>query len=232
VFEMADQLMPRQLDADAGALLAALVEELGIAVVTGARIQGLLGGERVEGLTLADGRRFEADLVVVSTGIAPNIDWARRDGIACGRGILVDDRMQTSVADVYAAGDVVEWRGHVVGLWANAIEQAEVATANAVGRAAEFSGFVPVTILKCLGLPVFSVGQILADGPEVTSQRALDAVAHRYRRVIFRAGLPVGGILLNTTDGMGEMKKLVEGGAQVERLSRAVLAANLVAAGA
>ena len=230
VFELAPHLMPRQLDADAAALFAELVKEKGITPVTEVRIQSLLGRDRVEGLLLADGRRFDADLVVVSTGIKPNVDWLERGGLECGRGILVDDRMRTSAGDVYAAGDVVEWRGQVVGLWANAIEQAEVAAANAVGKAAAFAGFVPVTILKCLGIPLFSVGGVPAAGGDVASQRVLDPVSRVYRRVIFRNGLPVGAILLNTTEGMAEMKKLVEGAAQIERLSRSVLAAEPAAA--
>ncbi|MBI3636569.1 MAG: FAD-dependent oxidoreductase, partial [Candidatus Rokubacteria bacterium] len=232
VFELAAHLMPRQLDADAAALFADLVRAKGITPVTGVRIQSLLGSDRVTGLALDDDRRFEADLVVVSTGISPNVDWVQRAGVRCGRGVLVDDRMRTSAEDVYAAGDVVEWRGQVVGLWTNAIEQAKVAAANAVGRSAQFAGFVPVTILKCLGVPVFSIGNILADGDGVASQRVVDPVGRVYRRVITRNGFPVGGILLNTTDGMAEMKKLVEGAAQVERLSRAVFAPEPVAAGA
>jgi ferredoxin-nitrite reductase len=231
VFELAPRLMPRQLDADAAALFAELVKDKGITSVTEARIQSLLGGDHVDGLALSDGRRFEADLVVVSTGIQPNVDWLQRAGLDCGRGVLVDDRMRTSADDVYAAGDVVEWRGQVVGLWTNAIEHAKVAAANAVGRPAQFSGFVPVTILKCLGIPCFSIGSILADGGEVTSQRVLDPASRIHRRVIVRNGLPVGGILLNTTDGMADMKKLVEGAAQIERLSRSVLVAEPATAG-
>ena len=231
VFELAPHLMPRQLDAEAAAVFAELVKDKGITPVTGVGIQSLLGRDRVEGLALRDGHRVDADLVVVSTGISPNVDWVQRAGLDCGRGLLVDDRMRTSAEDVYAAGDVVEWRGRVVGLWTNAIEQAKVAAANAVGRSAEFAGFVPVTILKCLGIPLFSIGSVLADDGEVTSQRVLDPVSRIYRRVIVKNGLPVGGILLNTTDGMAEMKKLVEGAAQIERLSRAVLANDLVVAG-
>jgi ferredoxin-nitrite reductase len=224
VFELASHLMPRQLDADAGALFTDLVREKGITPVTEVRVQSLLGHDRVEGLALGDGRRFDADLVVISTGISPNVDWVRRAGLDCGRGVVVDDQMRTSAQDVYAAGDVVEWRGQVVGLWTNAIEQAKVAAANAIGRPAQFAGFVPATILKCLGIPLFSIGSILADTGDITSQRVLDPVSRVYRRVVFRHGLPVGGLLLNTTEGMADMKKLVEGSVQIERLSRSLLA--------
>lgn len=231
VFELAPHLMPRQLDADAAALFEDLVKDKGITPVTGVGIQALLGRDRVEGLLLADGRRFDADLVVISTGIRPNVDWVQHAGLDCGRGVVVDDRMRTSAADVYAAGDVVEWRGQVVGLWTNAIEQAKVAAAGAVGRSARFSGFVPGTILKCLGIPLFSIGSILADGDDVSSQRMLDPAGRVYRRIIVRHGLPVGGILLNTTEGMAEIKKLVDSAAHIEGLGRAMRADEPLAAG-
>ncbi|MGH7410670.1 MAG: FAD-dependent oxidoreductase, partial [Candidatus Methylomirabilis sp.] len=220
VFEYFPYLMPRQLDAEAAALFAELVKEKGITPYMGVEVRDLLGRDRAEGLTLADGRRFEADLVVVSTGITPNTDWIRRAGIDCKRGIVVDDRMQTSAENVYAAGDVAEWRGQVVGLWSNAIEQAKVAAANAVGKPFEFSGFVPVMILKCLGIPLFSIGEVLSDGEGTTAQIVNDSARRIYRKLVTRHGLPVGGILLNTTEGMAEMKKVVEATAQINRLTK------------
>ena len=143
VFEYMPRLMPRQLDTAGAALLTAMVQEKGIASHVGVAVQELLGSARVTGLQLADGRRFEADVVVVSTGIKPNIDWVKRSGIHCARGVVVDDRMQTSAENVFAAGDVVEWREQVVGLWTNAIEQAKVAATNAVAQMAFFREVSP-----------------------------------------------------------------------------------------
>ena len=105
VFEMGPYLMPRQLDAEAAALFADLVKEKEITPYAEVKVEALLGTDRIEGLALADGRRFDADLVVVSTGISPNIDWVKRAGLDCRRGVLVDDRMQTSATEVYAAGE-------------------------------------------------------------------------------------------------------------------------------
>ncbi len=200
-----------------------MVRDKGIAPYMRVGVQELLGNERVEAVQLADGQRFEADLVLVSTGIRPNIDWVKRSGIHCARGVLVDDGMQTSAEQVFAAGDVVEWQGQVVGLWTNAIEQAKVAAANAVGQTAVFRGCVPVTILKCLGIPLVSMGEILEDSETITSRVQHDEAARTYRRVIFRHGLPVGGLLLGTTRGMGDMRKLIEGGLELERLRQQVV---------
>ena len=230
VFEYFPYLMPRQLDRVSGDLFLAAVAEKGIEAYVGVAVKELLGKKKkVSGLSLADGRAFDADVVIVSTGIQPNTEWVKRSGVQCQRGVLVDDRMQTSSPDVYAAGDVAEWRGQVVGLWTNAIEQAKVAATNAMGKMAFFQGFLPVTILKCVGIPLVSIGEVKEDGGAVTSRVTKDAAAGTYRRVIFRHGLPVGGILLGTSAGMGELRKLIEGGLELEKLKEKVVPEEVVA---
>jgi ferredoxin-nitrite reductase len=223
VFEFLPHLMARQLDATAARLLQEGVRERGVEPFLGVAVKELLGKDTVEGLVLADGRRFEADVVVVSTGIRPNTDWVSRSGVQCARGVLVNDRMETSAPGVYAAGDVAEWREQVVGLWTNAIEQARVAAANAVGKVAFFQGFLPVTTLKWSGLHVTSIGEVREDGLGITSRITEDVEEGTYRRIVFRQGIPIGGVLLGTARGLGELQKLVQGGLELERLRRKVV---------
>jgi NAD(P)H-nitrite reductase large subunit len=92
-----------------------------------------------------------------------------------------------------------------------------------MGKMAFFQGFLPVTILKCLGIPLVSIGQIHDDGGAITSHTTSDPETGNYRRVIFRDGIPVGGILLGTSSGMGELRKLVEGGLELEKLKHKVV---------
>ncbi len=87
--------MERQLDAPAGALLKTLVEAKGIKVVLNANTARLHGERRVEGVELVDGRRLEADAVIFAAGIRPNVSLAKEAGIAVGRGVVVDDHLQT-----------------------------------------------------------------------------------------------------------------------------------------
>jgi ferredoxin-nitrite reductase len=223
VLEALPYLMPRQLDRTAAALFTEKLRGMGIEALVGVGVQELLGDASIEGVALADGRRIDADLVIVSTGIRPNVDWVKRSGIHCDRGVLVDDRMQTSAPGVFATGDVAQWRGQVVGLWTNAVEQGKVAAANAVGRTAFFPGFVPVTILKCLDIPLVSMGEVREDGDGITSRVTCDADAGTYRRVVFRHGIPIGGLMLGTAGGMGEMRQLIEGGVELEKLRRKVV---------
>ncbi len=223
VFEFMPMLMPRQLDKIGGEWFGQMVAEKGIEPHTGVRVKELVGEERVQGIRLEDGTFFAANLVIVSTGIQPNVDWVKRAGLHCERGILVGDRMETSAKNVFAAGDVAQWRGQVIGLWTNAVEQAKIAAANAVGKTGFFQGFLPVTILKCLGIPLISMGEIKEDGGTIRSKTTSDAPNKIYRRVILREGIPVGGILLGTSSGMGQMRKLIESGLELEKLREKVL---------
>ena len=218
VLEWLPRLMPRQLDAAGAEWLAERLRWAGVRSRTGVGVAALEGADRVRGVLLDDGTLVEADLVVVSTGIKPNVEWVRRSGIRCDRGVLADDRMATSAPDVYAAGDVVEWRGRVVGLWTNAIEQARVAGANAAGQMSFFEGFLPVTGLKCAEFPLTSIGEILEDGEGVTSETYRDPKTGAYRRLVLRRGLPVGGLLLGTSAGSGDLLSVVQKGVELERL--------------
>jgi len=231
VFEFLPQLMPRQLDRFGAALFLEKVRSRQMETHVGVQVKEICGEAEVEGIVLSDGRRFEADLVIVSTGIQPNIDWVKRSGIHCRRGVLVNDRMQTSAENVLAAGDVAEWKGQVVGLWANAIEQATVAATNAAGKFSIFEGFLPVTVLKCLDIPLISIGEIQEDGGEVASKIQFDEAAGTYRRLILRSGIPVGGILLGTSKGMGEMRRLIEKGIELEKLGKRLMPETVVLTG-
>ncbi len=228
VLEFLPRLMPRQLDAAAAAWLSGQMAAKGVTASAGVTVTELRGARHVEGLALADGRAIPADLVVVSTGIAPNMDWVKRSGIHCGRGVLVDDRMQTSAPGVFAAGDVVEWRGMVTGLWNPAIDQARVAAASALGMAARYAAAPPVTILKCPGVSVVSIGEIAEDGGAITSE--IEFTSGAYRRLIFRQGVPVGAILFGTLSGLGELRKRVEAGWQQQSGQGAASEAALRAA--
>ena len=143
--------------------------------------------------SLADGRRLPADVVLVAAGIAPSAELARHAGLEVQRGVLVDDHLRTSDPRIFAAGDLAEWRGSILGLWPVAVEQAEVAAENAVGGSRPYAGTVPVTMLKVVGVELLSIGAI--DGPRELADADPDAL--RYRKLVLdEEGRAIGGILL------------------------------------
>src|ERR1700684_1303017 len=105
LIHLMDRLMERQLDAPAADLLKTLVERKGIRVLLNANTARLHGATRVDGIELTDGRRIDADAVIFAAGIRPNVALARDGGIPVGRGIVVDDHLQTGAPEIYAVGE-------------------------------------------------------------------------------------------------------------------------------
>jgi len=133
VIEFASRLLPNQLDECSAEMLVEHLRGLGVTALLGAESQQILSGEHgTAGVLLKDGRLAQGEFVLFSTGVRPNVTVAREAGIAIGRGVQVNDSMQTSAPDVYAAGDVVEHRGHVYGIIPPCLEQARVAAQNMV----------------------------------------------------------------------------------------------------
>src|SRR5687768_16681084 len=103
--------MERQLDAGAGALLAPALADLDIAIQFERNTTAIVGPVHATGLHFKGGERLDADLVVVSVGIRPEIKLARSIGVECERGIVVDDGMRTSVPGIWSVGECAQHRG-------------------------------------------------------------------------------------------------------------------------
>ncbi len=123
VVHLADRLMEQQLDALGARVLERRLRDMGIAMRLGAVTEEITGGGRVTGLRLADGEELPADVVVVATGVRPDVALARDAGLEVGRGIAVDDQMRAGHAGVLAVGECAEHRGVVYGLWPPARRQ-------------------------------------------------------------------------------------------------------------
>jgi nitrite reductase (NADH) large subunit len=195
LIHLMDRLMERQLDAPAADLLKSLVEPKGIKVLLNANTARIHGTTRVEGVELTDGQQLDADAVIFAAGIRPNITLAKEAGIAVGRGVVVDDHMQTSVPDIFALGECAEHRGICYGLVEPAYEQARVLARHLAGHADSYSGSVVATNLKVSGVSVFSAGDFLgADGSEAIVLK--DIKRGIYRKLVMADGHLTGAVLV------------------------------------
>ncbi|HZQ62859.1 MAG TPA: FAD-dependent oxidoreductase, partial [Casimicrobiaceae bacterium] len=103
VVEMGDRMVPRMMDDGAGGMIKRWVEMKGVRVHTSTRVQAIERGAPLA-VRLSNGESLAADLVIVATGVQPNIAFLQGSGIDCGVGVLTDAHMQTSVPGIYAAG--------------------------------------------------------------------------------------------------------------------------------
>jgi nitrite reductase (NADH) large subunit len=211
VVEHETHLMARQLDRGAGLLLEEQILAMGLGVRTGCSVQAIEGAGRVEHVRLSSGETIACDSVIICTGIRSNIELAREAGIAVGRGITVNDRMQTSDPDVYAAGECAEHDGHVYGLVAPGLEQAAVAAGHLAGENASYRGSVPTTKLKIVGTDVFSMGDIeqLDQRLDVSSVTWKQPRKGIYRRLVRRRGRLVGALAVGDWPEVNRIQQAV-----------------------
>ena len=177
------------------------VEKLGIEVVLEAQTAAIEGDGRAERVVLKDGRALPASLVVMAAGVRPETGLAQGAGIEVGRGILVDDKLETNWPSVYAIGECAEHRGVCYGLVEPAYAQAKALARHLAGLPARYEGSLLATNLKVSGVPVFSMGDFEGEGAETIVLE--DQAAATYRKLVVRDSRLAGAVLVgDTTDAL------------------------------
>lgn len=147
VAELADTLLPRQLDPEGGRFLRSRLEDAGLEIITGADFEALRD-------------KIEGSCIVAAAGVRPDLTLAKSAGLKTSRGVLVDDGMRTSDPNIYACGDVAEFQGAVPGLMPTASAQGSVAGTNAAGGSAVYRAVSPSPMLRVAGISVLSIGSV------------------------------------------------------------------------
>jgi nitrite reductase (NADH) large subunit len=228
LIHLMDRLMERQLDAPAADLLKTLVERKGIKVLLNANTARLHGATRVDGVELTDGRRIEADAVIFAAGIRPNVALAKDAGIAVGRGIMVDDHLQTAAPEIFALGECAEHRGICYGLVEPAYEQARVLAQHLAGKTAAYGGSVVATNLKVSGVSVFSAGDFI--GAEGSETILLSDVRHgTYKKLVISEGRLAGAVLVGDVESALWYLELIRNREPVARIRRDMMFGRAVA---
>ncbi|HYQ39747.1 MAG TPA: nitrite reductase large subunit NirB, partial [Pseudomonas sp.] len=214
VVHLADWLLERQLDRTAGKLLQSALEERGIQFRLNTSTSELLdnGEGRVAAAKFSDGEVIPADLVVMAAGIRPNYELAERIGLACNRGILVDDTLLTSDPHVYSVGECASHRGIAYGLVAPLFEQAKVCASHLAGLGnALYEGSVTSTKLKVTGIDLFSAGDFMGEAGTETITLA-DPIGGVYKKLVIKDDVLVGACLYgDTADGGWYFRQIREG---------------------
>jgi nitrite reductase (NADH) large subunit len=214
VYELQARIMPTALDAGGAALLAARVREHGVELATGVQTQGFersrAGRNRAGSVRVLarDRQPLEVDLVIVGTGVRPNVELLAGSPLAIERGmrgIPVDSRLRTTAEGIFAAGDVAAGptafgEAHEIhALWSTAVEHGRIAGANLAGHEQSYAGSLNMNVTEMFGLTVASMGRF-GDGAELHSWQQVDSAEPRYLRICFEDDLPVGAVTVGPTD--------------------------------
>lgn len=210
VLEATPQIIGRQVDGETAAILKRIMADMHVACFEGVSIAGIEGEDRVTGVRLADGRIFPAELVIVSCGNRANVQAAKDAGIAVDRAIVVNQRMETSVPDIYACGDCAQFDGVNYQLWQEAANQGRTAGANAAGEPVTFANQMLGLSLESFGTSLFAMGDPgkRTDIPYKTVETH-DAVALRHEKYWFFGGSLQGAVLIGVPSKVADITHAV-----------------------
>ncbi|SNS31081.1 Pyridine nucleotide-disulphide oxidoreductase [Noviherbaspirillum humi] len=225
VVEKGMRMMPHLIGEGASRVVRQWCQTKGIRVVTGTRVRAIAASSDGTQLPvppsaplaawLSSGEVVQADVIIHATGHAPNTAFLQESGIRCASGILVDDRMQTSVPGIFAAGDCAEvfdselGRTVISAMQWNAVEQARCAGLNMTGRHATQHRVRQVDMMELLGLPLASFGHWrgVSGGQWVEMS---DERNFRYLRLEFGKDVLVGSNAVGLSDHAGVLRELIQ----------------------
>lgn len=206
VIEMMQRLLPRQLDEEASVLFEESVKATGIKVIKGVQTQEIVGEPKAEGVMLTTGEVIKGDLIIFSIGIRADVQLAKNAGLTTDRGIIVNDFMQTSVKNIYAAGDCAEYSGINYAIWPEAVEQGKVAGLNAIGSKTVYEPVVPFNIYHGMNLRLFSMGDVGGNPVNQYEVHRVGEIEH-FEKYYYVNDHLVGGILMGNISKSGKLKK-------------------------
>jgi nitrite reductase (NADH) large subunit len=209
VVEFSPRLLPRQTDPACASLLQTRLEQMGFSFYLRAASKEIEGEAQVKGLLLEDGRRIEADLIIISAGVRPNLELAQKLGLKLGKGVPVSDHMETEIPGIYGAGDGIEHQGRLYGIWPASEKQGQTAGLNMAGKPTAYTGTTPSNLLKVAGIDLLAAGDIDPDG-KLEAFVDQNRETGTFRKMVIRDNTIVGCLLFGTLEGRKNILKAME----------------------
>src|SRR5579859_2903262 len=212
VVHLMKHVMEVQLDPKAGKVLLSSLERMGVRVHLEKMTKAVLGEESVTGLAFDGGSTLDCDMVIISIGIRPNVDLARRAGLVVGRGIVVQDDFSCSEPDVYAIGECSQHRNRVYGLVAPIWDQVQCLADRLTIEQSQttYQGSLESTKLKVMGVELAVMGEkepVHEDDEVITFSDPSRGV---YKKMIVRDNRLAGAILLGDAPTAPRMLQMFE----------------------
>ncbi len=229
VVQRIGRFMDRQLDPLGSDILHEEIVARGIEVYYNDEVEQFYGTEKIEGVRLKSGQKLDCNAIIVAAGTTPTIQLAKESGLECNRGVVVNDYLQTSDPDIFACGEIAEWKKQMWGITAAAEQQAEVVAKFFAGDLSSFyKGSLSMNLLKMHGLNLCSLGVVevpmgSADYEEVTF---IDKAKHYYKKCIIHKDKLVGAILIGDKSEFLEFKDLIANGIELSEKRLQLLRSN------
>ncbi len=214
IVQLSSRLMERQLDVLASTLLREKIEDLGIKVYTNDQVQELeqVDHQRITA-KLKSGIHLQSRAVVYAIGTRPNIELARLADLSCGRGIKVNQFLQTSDPDIFAMGEIAEYDQRLNGITAAAEQQADCLAHYLSGDLTHnYQGSISMNILKVADFELCSLGMPEPPSTDANYQEIvfIDKSRHYYKKCLVKDDHLVGAILMGDKTEFPEFKRLIE----------------------
>lgn len=217
VIELLNKVLGKALDNRGSEIVEKIMRDIGINFFFEDTVEEILGNEKVESVKLKSGKIINAEMVIVAIGVRPNTELAQTAGIKVNRGIDTNLFMETSIPDIYAAGDCVENIDITdntkknLPLFPLAFEQGLVAGLNMAGKKMKYLGGLPLNSLKFLEeAPVLNAG--IVEPPDSTYEVLVnDRFEKRgyYRKAIIKDNRLVGFVAIGEVDRVGILTGII-----------------------
>lgn len=214
VVEFLPRLLPRQTDPEGSRLLQRRMEQMGFSFRIGAATKEIRGRDRATGILLDNGTVLDADTIIVSAGVRPNGRLPLSLGLTIEKGLSVNDRMETGIAGIFAAGDLVQHRGVFYGIWPAAEQQGAVAGASMAGVEAVYEGTTISNTLKVAGIDLMAAGDIDPDCKE-DAVILKDEASCIYKKLVIKGNAIAGALLCGDLTGREKILKAIENGRDI-----------------
>lgn len=211
IVQRISRFLNRQLDELGSQLLHEEMVDQGCDIYYNDEVQLYYGRNKLTGIGLKSGHNIDCDAVIIAIGTTPNLELARDSGLNCKQGVVVDERLQTSDPNVYAIGEIAEFKGTLYGITAAAEQQAHVLAHYLNGDvASHYSGSTFMNIIKIHGFDLCSIG--LPECPDDQNYEEvvfIDKSKRYYKKCIIHQDKLVGAILIGDKNEFQEFRELI-----------------------